>query len=76
MDRLGTLPEEKRRSVLISSAQPKEGKSFCAVNLALSLAGERELEVLLVDGDFSKPDVPRDPRDRQRAGPGRRARRP
>ena len=58
MDRLGTLPEEKRRSVLISSAQPKEGKSFCAVNLALSLAGERELEVLLVDGDFSKPDVP------------------
>lgn len=58
MDRLGTLPEEKRRSVLISSAQPKEGKSFCAVNLALSLAGEREHDVLLVDGDFSKPDVP------------------
>jgi aspartyl aminopeptidase len=58
MERLGALPEEKRRSVLISSAQPKEGKSFCAVNLALSLAGEREHDVLLVDGDFSKPDVP------------------
>jgi protein-tyrosine kinase len=45
--------------VLICSSQPKEGKSFCAANLALSLAGEREVDVLLVDGDFSKPDVPR-----------------
>ena len=58
MERLGALSEEKRRSVLISSAQPKEGKTFCAVNLALSLAGEREHDVLLVDGDFSKPDIP------------------
>ena len=58
IDRLGMLPAEKRRSVLVCSGQPKEGKSFCAVNLALSLAGERDVEVLLVDGDFSKPDVP------------------
>ncbi|HEX8640525.1 MAG TPA: AAA family ATPase [Allosphingosinicella sp.] len=50
-------PEEKRRSVLISSAQSGEGKSFCAINMALSLAGERDVEVLLVDADFSKPDV-------------------
>ncbi|MGZ8999325.1 MAG: P-loop NTPase, partial [Allosphingosinicella sp.] len=52
-----SVSEEKRRSVLISSGKPDEGKSFCAVNLALSLAGEREVEVLLVDGDFSKPEV-------------------
>lgn len=52
-----SLPEEKRRSVLICSGQPGEGKSFCAINLALSLSGERENEVLLVDGDFSKPEV-------------------
>ena len=51
------IPEEKRRSVLICSAQPDEGKTFCAVNLAVSLAGEKEIEVLLVDGDFSKPEV-------------------
>ena len=51
------MPEEKRRSVLICSAQPDEGKTFCAVNLAVSLAGEKEVEVLLVDGDFSKPEV-------------------
>ena len=49
--------EEKRRSVLITSGNPDEGKSFCAVNLALSLAGEREVDVLLVDGDFSKPEA-------------------
>jgi protein-tyrosine kinase len=57
IDHMGTLPAEKRRSVLVCSGHPKEGKSFCAVNLALSLAGEREVEVLLVDGDFTKPDV-------------------
>jgi protein-tyrosine kinase len=49
--------EEKKRSVLVCSAQPKEGKTFCAINLALSLAGESELEVLLVEGDFLKPDT-------------------
>jgi len=58
IDHMSALPVEKRRSVLVCSGHPKEGKSFCAVNLALSLAGEREVEVLLVDGDFTKPDVP------------------
>jgi exopolysaccharide/PEP-CTERM locus tyrosine autokinase len=48
---------DANRSVLIASAQPGEGKTFCALNLALSLASERDLEVLLVDGDFSKPQV-------------------
>ncbi|HEX8620700.1 MAG TPA: capsular biosynthesis protein [Allosphingosinicella sp.] len=48
---------DKRRTVLVCSAQPDEGKTFCAVNLALSLAGERDHEVLLVDADFPKPEV-------------------
>jgi len=52
-----SLAEDKRRSVLICSAQPNEGKSFCTINLALSLSGERDVEVLLIDGDFSKPEV-------------------
>ena len=51
------LGEERQRSVLICSAQPRSGKTFCAINLALSLAGERDVEVLLVDGDFPKPDA-------------------
>jgi protein-tyrosine kinase len=47
----------KGQSILVCSAQPNEGKTFCALNLALSLAGERDVEVLLVDGDFSKPEI-------------------
>ena len=55
--------------MLVCSAQPDEGKTFCAVNLALSLAGEQDLEVLLVDGDFPKPDAARPARHRG-GGPG------
>ena len=51
------LPPEKKRVILLCSAQPGEGKTFCALNLALSLSGEKDVEVLLVDGDFPKPDV-------------------
>jgi Mrp family chromosome partitioning ATPase len=52
-----SVAAEKRRTILVCSAQPDEGKTFCAVNLALSMAGERGLEVLLVDGDFPKPEI-------------------
>lgn len=40
--------------IMITSAVPGEGKSFTAVNLAQSLALEREYEVILVDGDIFK----------------------
>ena len=43
--------------VLISSPHPGEGKTYCALNLALSIAAEKESEVLLVDADFAKPSV-------------------
>lgn len=43
--------------ILVGSAHPDEGKSFCAVNLAISMASERDLTVLLVDADFSKPEI-------------------
>jgi exopolysaccharide/PEP-CTERM locus tyrosine autokinase len=43
--------------VLVCSALPGEGKTYCAVNLALSIASEKESEVLLVDADFGKPSV-------------------
>ncbi|MDB5692893.1 MAG: exopolysaccharide biosynthesis protein [Alphaproteobacteria bacterium] len=51
------MNETKRRVALICSAQPDEGKTFCALNLALSLAGEQDVEVLLIDGDFGKPEI-------------------
>ncbi|MGS1017620.1 hypothetical protein [Allosphingosinicella humi] len=51
------IAEDKRQSILVCSARPDEGKTFCAVNLALSLALEKDVEVLLVDGDFANPEI-------------------
>lgn len=48
---------ERARTVLVCSARPGDGKTFCAINLALSIAAERDTEALLVDADFAKPDV-------------------
>lgn len=47
----------KARTILVCSARPDEGKTFCAINLGISLAAERETEVLLIDGDFAKRDL-------------------
>lgn len=44
--------------ILICSAHSGEGKTFCAINLALSLAAEKDREILLVDADFGKPGIP------------------
>ncbi len=41
----------------ITSAAPGEGKTFIALNLAMSLAHEPDFEVLLVDGDIPKSDI-------------------
>ena len=49
----------KARTMLVCSARPQDGKTFCAINLALSMAAERDTEVLLVDADFAKPDIMR-----------------
>jgi protein-tyrosine kinase len=48
---------ERGRIILVASAQPDEGKTFCAVNLALSIAAEKDVEVLLIDADFAKPEI-------------------
>lgn len=48
---------EHGERILICSANPDEGKTFCAVNLALSMATEKDNRVLLVDADFAKPSV-------------------
>jgi protein-tyrosine kinase len=45
--------------VLVTSALAGEGKTFCAINLAISIALEVDRTALLVDADVAKPDVPR-----------------
>ena len=55
----GVPREPKGYLIMIASAMSGEGKSFTAVNLALSLSLEKDLEVLLVDGDVAKPQLSR-----------------
>lgn len=52
------LPEGKRRHILVTSAEADAGKSFAAINLALSVSREPGREVLLVDCDFARPRIP------------------
>jgi protein-tyrosine kinase len=42
------------KSILISSGLPQEGKSFVAVNLAISFARHKAGRVLLIDGDMRR----------------------
>ncbi len=53
--RAGASPLARR--ILVCSPHPGEGKTYCATNLAIALAAERGLEVLLVDADVVKPSV-------------------
>ena len=43
--------------VMIASALPGDGKTFNAINIALSMAVEKDTSVLLVDADVAKPHV-------------------
>lgn len=47
-----------RNLIMVTSALPDEGKTFVAVNLAMSLAMEVDCRVLLVDADVLAPSVP------------------
>lgn len=48
---------ERSNLVLVTSSVPGEGKSFTAINLAISIAAERDKQVLLIDADVAKPSV-------------------
>ena len=50
-------PEDRMSLIMVTSALPSEGKTFCAINLAMSIAIEIDMSVLLVDADVVRPDV-------------------
>jgi len=43
--------------IMITSSLPGEGKTFCSINLAMSIAMELDHTVLLVDADVARPSV-------------------
>jgi protein-tyrosine kinase len=45
---------DQGNSVMVASAMPGEGKTFTSLNLAVSLAAERDWTVVLVDADIAK----------------------
>jgi len=51
-------PIEGSNLVMITSAIPGEGKTFMAINLAISIAMELDTTVLLVDADVARPAIP------------------
>jgi exopolysaccharide/PEP-CTERM locus tyrosine autokinase len=50
-------PVERANLIMITSSMPGEGKTFVAINLAMSIAMELDKTVLLVDADVSRPSV-------------------
>lgn len=43
--------------IMVTSSLPGEGKTWCAINLAMSIAMELDHTVLLVDADVARPSV-------------------
>ncbi len=53
------VANSQARLVMLASALPNDGKTFTCINLALSLALEKDVSVLLVDADVAKPHISR-----------------
>lgn len=43
--------------IMVTSSLPGEGKTYCSINLAMSIAMELDHTVLLVDADVARPSV-------------------
>lgn len=52
------VPIKHGNLIMVTSSVPGEGKTFSAVNLAMSLAMELDRTVLLVDADVARPSLP------------------
>jgi protein-tyrosine kinase len=53
----GAAPVERANLVMVTSSLPGEGKTFVAINLAISMAMELDKTVLLVDADVARPSI-------------------
>ena len=51
----GATVVDNANLIMVTSSVSGEGKTYSAINLALSMAMEKDKKILLVDGDVSKP---------------------
>ncbi|MGA7181646.1 MAG: XrtA-associated tyrosine autokinase [Thiobacillaceae bacterium] len=54
----GTARVKNGNLIMVTSSLPGEGKTFVAINLAISMAMEMDRTVLLVDADVARPRIP------------------
>lgn len=55
----GRPEAENANMVMMASALPRSGKTWCSINLAASIARERDVGAVLVDADVLKPNISR-----------------
>ena len=53
----GATVIENGNLIMVTSSLPGEGKSFTAINLAISIAAELDNTVMLVDADVARPSI-------------------
>jgi exopolysaccharide/PEP-CTERM locus tyrosine autokinase len=56
---LAEAGSDDARLIMLTSALPGDGKTFITLSLALSMARERDISVLLVDGDLPRAQISR-----------------
>lgn len=54
----GAGPNNNGNLIMVTSALAGEGKTFCSINLAMSIAMEMDHTVLLIDADVARPSIP------------------
>jgi protein-tyrosine kinase len=61
LDAAFARPPARQRNanlIMVTSSGPSEGKTFTTVNLAISMASEHDVRVLLIDADVVNPSIP------------------
>src|SRR5579859_375166 len=51
------LSNQRPRVIMVTSARPREGKTFSSINLALAFAAEEHLVTVLIDADTVRQDA-------------------
>lgn len=57
LGRAGGTPIPNGHLIMMASALPGDGKTFTCINLAFSMSLEKDISVLLIDGDVAKPHI-------------------